>query len=342
MMHNGIDKNGLLTVEFISRLDSRPKPTEIPEIPIVDSNDYAGTHDIVWSNIKFPVTGNYQIEIEVDDEVELRLVIKRKVEGMLELIRMDLQNWGETGKTVYTREIEEGTYDIRACVSSKPGKSINNGNPMGLAMSIKVVYAQVENEVVVKKSWNENPFGVALTINAPLPPVPTEQIPSHDGPCPPSPFWHTRHQNLNSEDDWFPVNHRNDNGSKTWTGFMNRYAVSPILPLGTRGSAKSGTEFTTKWRIVAPYRGYYTLKGAADDRAVVTFTQGDATRGPFRLNGFKTEKADLKPSRLNWMRVKPLLRITLKQSEDKRQKEVENKSLPYTGLGGKTNRQITR
>ena len=33
-------------------------------------NDYAGTHDIVWNNIKFPVTGNYQIEIEVDDEVE--------------------------------------------------------------------------------------------------------------------------------------------------------------------------------------------------------------------------------------------------------------------------------
>ena len=44
----------------------------------------------------------------------------------------------------------------------KPGKSINNGNPMGLAMSIKVVYAQVENEVIVRKSWNENPFGVAL------------------------------------------------------------------------------------------------------------------------------------------------------------------------------------
>ena len=67
---NGIDENGLLSVEFINSLNEKPKPTEPSEIPIVESNDYAGTHDIVWNNIKFPVTGNYQIEIEVDDEVE--------------------------------------------------------------------------------------------------------------------------------------------------------------------------------------------------------------------------------------------------------------------------------
>ena len=323
---NGIDKNGLLRVEFINRLDSRPKPSEIPEIPIADSNDYAGTHDIVWNNIKFPVTGNYVVEVEVDDEVEIEIGNKKKGRGYVKINKDGFTKSGRsTGKTVYTREIEEGTYDIRAALVQKPGKSINNGNPMGLAMSIKVVYAQIDDEVVVKKSWNENPFGVALTINAPLPPVPTEPIPPHEGPCPPSPFWHTRHENLNSEDDWFPVNHRNDNGSKTWTGFMNRYAVSPILPLGTRGSAKSGTEFTTRWRIDAPYRGFYTLKGAADDRALVTFTQGDAIKGPFKLNGFKTEKADLKPYKVELDEGEAIIEINLKQSEDKRQREVRTK-----------------
>tara|TARA_B100001778_G_scaffold52995_1_gene40106 strand:- start:54 stop:5255 length:5202 start_codon:yes stop_codon:yes gene_type:complete len=323
---NGIDKNGLLTVEFINRLDSRPKPSEIPEIPIADSNDYAGTHNIVWNNIKFPVTGNYVVEVEVDDEVEIEIGNKKKGRGYVKINKDGFTKSGRsTGKTVYTREIEEGTYDIRAALVQKPGKSINNGNPMGLAMSIKVVYAQIEDEVVVKKSWNENPFGVSLTINAPLPPVPTESIPPHEGPCPPSPFWHTRHENLNSEDDWFPVNHRNDNGSKTWTGFMNRYAVSPILPLGTRGSAKSGSKFTTRWRIDAPYRGFYTLKGAADDSALVTFTQGDATKGPFRLNGFKTEKADLKPYKVELDEGEATIEITLKQSEDKRQREVRTK-----------------
>ena len=138
------------------------------------------------------------IEIEVDDEVELRLEIKRKVEGMLPSTKDGFTgNWGEARVRQYIlKRLKKEHMILEPALVQKPGKSINDGNPMGLAMSIKVVYAQVENEVVVKKSWNENPFGVALTINAPLPPVPTEQIPSHDGPCPPSPFWHTRYQNL--------------------------------------------------------------------------------------------------------------------------------------------------
>ena len=78
---NGIDENGLLSVEFINSLNEKPKPTEPSEIPIVESNDYAGTHDIVWNNIKFPVTGNYQIEIEVDDEVELKIGNNKKGRG---------------------------------------------------------------------------------------------------------------------------------------------------------------------------------------------------------------------------------------------------------------------
>ena len=158
----------------------------------------------------------------------------KKGRGYVTINKDGFTNQGRsTGKSVYIQEIEAGTYDIRAALVQKPGKSINNGNPMGLAMSIKVVYAQIEEEVIVRKSWNENPFGVALTINA-LPPVPSEPIPVHDGPCPPSPFWHTRYPNLDNLSDWYPVNHRNDNGSRTWSGFMNRYAVSPLLPLSTR------------------------------------------------------------------------------------------------------------
>ena len=48
---------------------------------------------------------------------------------------------------------------------------------------------------------------------------------------------------------------------------MNQYAVSPILPLSTKGSGKSGSKFDTRWQVNVPYDGYYTLKGAADDRA---------------------------------------------------------------------------
>ena len=70
---------------------------------------------------------------------------------------------------------------LELALVQKPGKAVNDGNPMGLAMSIKVLYAEIEEEILIRKSWNENPFGAALTINAPLPPVPQEPIPPHEG-----------------------------------------------------------------------------------------------------------------------------------------------------------------
>ena len=119
---NGIDKNGLLTVEFISSLMKNQTYGDTRN-SIVDSNDYAGTHDIVWSNIKFPVTGNYQIEIEVDDEVEIEIGNKKKGRGYVRINKDGFTKLGRsTGKTVYTREIEEGTYDIRAALVQKPRK----------------------------------------------------------------------------------------------------------------------------------------------------------------------------------------------------------------------------
>jgi len=321
---NGIDKNGLLSVQFINSLD-KPETSEPSEPPIAESNDYAGTHDIVWNNIKFPVTGNYVVEVEVDDEVEIEIGNKKKGRGYVTINKEGFTKSGtSTGKTVYTREIEEGTYDIRAALVQKPGKSINSGNPMGLAMNIKVVYAQIEQEIIVKKSWNENPYGVALTINAPLPPVPAEPIPPHEGPCPPSPFWHTRYPNLPELDDWYPVNHRNDNGKKTWSKFMNRYAVSPILPLSTKGSGRSGSRFTTSWIITVPYDGFYTLKGAADNGAVVTFIQGDNKR-KYVLDGFRKEKQNLTPHKVRLVKGKATIEILLRQREKIRVNEISTK-----------------
>ena len=57
---------------------------------------------------------------------------------------------------------------------------------------------------------------------------------------------------------------------------MNRYAVSPILPLDTKGSGSNGGVFTTRWDVDIPYQGYYTLKGASDNSATVRFIQGNS------------------------------------------------------------------
>ena len=52
-------------------------------------------------------------------------------------------------------------------VESSPVKGLN---PMALAMTIE---GEVEEEKKISsRSWNQNPFGAALTIEAPLPPIP--------------------------------------------------------------------------------------------------------------------------------------------------------------------------
>ena len=42
-----------------------------PFDPTTTTDEYAGTHEIIWNNINFPVDGNYTIEIMVDDSVVL-------------------------------------------------------------------------------------------------------------------------------------------------------------------------------------------------------------------------------------------------------------------------------
>ena len=147
-----------MNVQYINELNPQPEPTKLP---IAETTDYAGTHNIVWSNINFPITGNYMIEIEVDDEVELKIEMQRRVEGMLPSTKKDSLKRKEHREDCLHQEIEKGTYDIAALVQ-KPGKAVNDGNPMGLAMSIKVLYAEIEEEILIRKSWNENPFGAAL------------------------------------------------------------------------------------------------------------------------------------------------------------------------------------
>lgn len=122
------------------------------------------------------------------------------------------------------------------------------------------VNAQTTREVVVEsaRSWNENPMGVALTIDAPEPPVPEEPPVVQEGRCPPNPIWSTRFPN--SDQKWYPVFY-----GDAWSEFMNRYAISPVQPLNTQGSDGSGTVFQNSWNIEIPYDGFYGVKGTVDN-----------------------------------------------------------------------------
>jgi len=224
----------------------------------LEDNPYAGSHKIVWSNVNFPVTGNYVVEIEVDDNVNLKIgdqVAVRK-EGFV-----NGKSDRPTGKSRYVYSIKEGTYNITADLDQIPGgkfgfSGIKGINPMALAINIQTVYA--EKERVIQKSFNENPMAVALTIQAPAPPIPQAPIPKQEGRCPPNPFWTTR---FPTKTQWHPVVH------PAWGKFMNKYAMSPVPPYDTKNTSGSGIWWGNEWTVDIPYDGYYKLKAAADNEA---------------------------------------------------------------------------
>jgi len=213
-----------------------------------------GTHEIKWHNVNFPVSGEYDIGIGVDDNVRLRIGGDVNIfkEGFIPGTSTS------TGTSSYRKFITAGVYTIIADLEqTRGGKYGATGrNPMSLAIDIATVFT--EKEVDSKKSWNQNPFGVALSIEAPDPPVPQEPKPVQEGRCPPNPFWSTRFKA--QEEQWYPFSDRRR---------MYRYAMSPVKPYGEENSSGGGQTYSNTWKIDAPYDGFYKLKVAADDSAVI-------------------------------------------------------------------------
>ena len=109
-----------------------------------------------------------------------------------------------------------------------------------MALAINITTAYTEKEVDVQKSFNENPMGVSLTIEAPLPSIPQAPLPQQEGRCPPNPIWSTRFPNADQK--WHPVNF------KGWSKRLNKYAMSPIPPLSTPNSdGGGGITYRNKW-----------------------------------------------------------------------------------------------
>jgi len=173
----------------------------------LEDNPYAGTHKIIWDNIDFPIDGNYIIELEVDDNVTLTF------EGPQENIVITKKGFNSsaqsTGKSTESRYFKRGKYKLTADLQQIPGGAFSFDdttkgiNPMALA--INITSSVTGQEIVSPRSWNENPMGVALTIDAPLPPIPQEPIVEQEGRCPRNPIWTTRYPNASEK--WYPVNY---------------------------------------------------------------------------------------------------------------------------------------
>ena len=135
------------------------------------------------------------------------------------------------------------------------GESMKGINPMALAINIETEFS--EKEVQSKKSWNENPMGVALTIESPDPPVPQQPVPLSEGRCPNNPFWTTRFPG--AEERWYPVRF------KAWGEMMNDHAISPLPPSDEGDARNDSGSFTNTWTKEFPYGGYYKVILSADN-----------------------------------------------------------------------------
>jgi hypothetical protein len=241
-----------------------------PDSAAAQTQSFSGTHTIIWNDVDFPVDGSYNIELWADDSVTLTITNNS---GFKEIIRkegftINSQGIFSTGKSVETRTFGAGKYKIQADLFQENVAPLASGrNPMVLAVNIDT--PTVTETVISPKSWQENAMAVALTIDAPAPPIPQEPAPIQEGRCPPNPIWSTRFPG--AKETWYPVKF---NGSKSpqgkkepWAKFFNRYAISPVPPLDTPGSDAGGVLFTNSWEIDIPYDGFYKFAAQRDDTA---------------------------------------------------------------------------
>tara|TARA_B100001029_G_scaffold101042_1_gene83108 strand:- start:1578 stop:7712 length:6135 start_codon:yes stop_codon:yes gene_type:complete len=240
------NKRGLLAKYGVAPFDTA---LSLPNMP------YAGDHTIVWTNITFPVSTNYDIHVHVDDDV--RIQIGDQVDFFQDGFVGN--NNKATGEVTHTFFIKAGTYTITATHSQIPGGKWPTTNPMALAIDVKASVAY--RTVADPKSWNENPMAVALSIKAPTPPPPAAIVPPilSEGECPESPIWHTRMKPEGTP--WYPVKFG------YWDKWTNKYAISPIPPLNSPGTDGTGNSdgWEQTWIIDAPYEGDYTFKGTVDN-----------------------------------------------------------------------------
>lgn len=167
-------------------------------------------------------------------------------------------------------------------IKNEQSAPVKGVNPMALAINITA--QEVERTVISPKSWNDNPMGVAFTIDAPDPPIPQEPIPPGIGRCPRNPFWTTRFPG--ASESWYPVTL-----DERWSKFMNRFALSPLAPRNTLNSdGGGGIVYSNTWNLDIPYGGFYGIKGTCDNFGRILIDNEEV----YKLKGFKNASPEIK------------------------------------------------
>ena len=76
---------------------------------------------------------------------------------------------------------------------------------------------------------------------------------------------------------------------KTWSDFMNTYAVSPVSPSNLPGTDFSATPFTMEWDQIFPYDGDYIFRGLCDNIGILYLDNEKITD----LQGFNQDPKEI-------------------------------------------------
>ncbi len=275
---NGFDSNADLRITSTKILKQEESSTTY------STDSYAGEHLIRWEKVNFPQDGNYTIRAAADDSAKIFIGnisgkgkigigngLKNREKGGDEYVMTANASEAKTELAFFAK----GDYRIRVELTQKRGKTLQNGNPMGIAIEIRTASSEQVIDVENLESWQENPMGLALTIKAPTAPIPREIPPPQEGRCPNNPMWTTRFTQGSSGDNWYPA------FDSRWEKFMNRFAMSPVKPKSSPESSESGVTFAKSWNVDVPYDGFYGVRGSCDNTG--TITVGGSS---FKLEGF--------------------------------------------------------
>ena len=205
----------------------------------------------------------------------------------------------------------------------RQGAPVKGLNPMSLAIRIRADV--IETTRISPRTWNQNPMGSAFTIDAPLPPIPISPKPIGEGRCPDNPTWTTRFSG--GSETWWPVTHKFRDGSRSWSKFMNRFAISPIPPLATESTDGGGIVYSNTWQINIPHSGFYALKGTVDNGGRILVDGTERIRGGYFQGAVFSEPAeDGSVGKLSGFRTvsPPLHKFYLEEGQHSITVEVEN------------------
>ena len=153
-------------------------------------------------------------------------------------------------------------------ITNSSGKG---SNPMAFAMRITSTLVG-DTSKIAKRSWNQNPMGFAITIDAPPPDTSRFEPPvSEEGRCPPNPIWTTR--SPGSQEQWYPVTF------PVWSDFTNNYALSPVKPSTEPNSDGGGVVHSNTWKLNIEFPGFYALKATADNGGRILVDGKERIRG---------------------------------------------------------------